>query len=135
MIFAMLITSRVFSQAGAFLACAANVAALINERAFASTCVVTKDVVILGGGASGAHAAVRLREDLGKSVLVVEKQGHLVRFRITFRPNVTRQEELGEGETLNLTTLLGWPCCDLHFFRNRGSVRLRRPVLHRLCRV
>lgn len=40
--------------------------------------IIKKDVVILGGGASGAHAAVRLREDYGKSVVIVEKQSNLV---------------------------------------------------------
>ncbi|EEY22431.1 amine oxidase [Verticillium alfalfae VaMs.102] len=39
--------------------------------------VIEKDVVVLGGGASGAHAAVRLREDYGKSVIVVEKKAQL----------------------------------------------------------
>ncbi|EFY85924.1 FAD dependent oxidoreductase, putative [Metarhizium acridum CQMa 102] len=32
-----------------------------------------KDVVIVGGGASGSYAAVRLREDFGKSITLVEK--------------------------------------------------------------
>lgn len=45
--------------------------------------IVKKDVVILGGGASGAHAAVRLREDYGKSIIVVEKQAELVRSSMT----------------------------------------------------
>ncbi|KAF6816735.1 amine oxidase [Colletotrichum musicola] len=51
------------------------VAAIITDCA-AST-VIDRDVVILGGGASGAHAAVRLREDYNKSVVVVEKQNRL----------------------------------------------------------
>ncbi|SPO06218.1 uncharacterized protein DNG_08907 [Cephalotrichum gorgonifer] len=38
---------------------------------------ITKNVVIIGGGASGAHAAVRLREDFDKSVIVIEKKSHL----------------------------------------------------------
>lgn len=38
---------------------------------------IVRDVVIVGGGASGAHAAVKLR-DAGRSVVVVEKQGQLV---------------------------------------------------------
>lgn len=41
--------------------------------------VVRKDVLIIGGGASGAHAAVRLRDDYGLSVALVEKQDILVR--------------------------------------------------------
>ncbi|KAK3373058.1 hypothetical protein B0T24DRAFT_575243 [Lasiosphaeria ovina] len=36
-----------------------------------------RDVVILGGGASGTYAAVRLREDYGKSVLLVEQEAVL----------------------------------------------------------
>ncbi|KKY16196.1 putative amine flavin-containing superfamily [Diplodia seriata] len=38
--------------------------------------VIERDVVILGGGAAGAYAAVRLR-DAGKSVVVIEKEDHL----------------------------------------------------------
>jgi flavin-dependent dehydrogenase len=34
-------------------------------------------VVIVGGGASGAHAAVKLR-DMGKTVVLVEKGDRLV---------------------------------------------------------
>lgn len=41
------------------------------------TSFITRDVVIVGGGASGAHAAVSLR-DMGKTVVVVEKQSQLV---------------------------------------------------------
>jgi heterodisulfide reductase subunit A-like polyferredoxin len=41
--------------------------------------IVNKDVVILGGGASGTYAAVRLREDYGKSVLLVEMEAVLVK--------------------------------------------------------
>ena len=39
---------------------------------------VDKDLVILGGGASGTYAAVRLREDYGKSILLIEKEPVLV---------------------------------------------------------
>lgn len=41
---------------------------------------VTRDVVVIGGGASGAHAAVWLR-DAGKSVVLVEKADQLVSLR------------------------------------------------------
>lgn len=44
----------------------------------AATSVIERDVVILGGGASGAHAAVRLREDYNKTIAVVEKKNRLV---------------------------------------------------------
>ena len=41
--------------------------------------VLNKDVVIIGGGASGTYAAVRLREDYEKSVFLVEMEAVLVR--------------------------------------------------------
>ena len=40
--------------------------------------VIYRDVAILGGGASGAHAAVRLRQDFNKTIVVVEKNTKLV---------------------------------------------------------
>ncbi|RFU73494.1 fad dependent oxidoreductase [Trichoderma arundinaceum] len=47
-------------------------------RASPSCCsqTITRDVVVIGGGASGAHAAVWLR-DAGKSVILVEKADQL----------------------------------------------------------
>jgi heterodisulfide reductase subunit A-like polyferredoxin len=38
---------------------------------------IIRDVCILGGGSTGTYAAVRLSQDLGKSVVVVEKTGRL----------------------------------------------------------
>ncbi|KAK3933875.1 hypothetical protein QBC46DRAFT_359403 [Diplogelasinospora grovesii] len=52
-----------------------SAAAAISESA--CSCTITKDVVILGGGASGAYNAVRLREDFGKSIVLVEKKDHI----------------------------------------------------------
>ena len=51
----------------------------IHEATFAAQDVITKDVVIIGGGSSGTYGAVRLREDYNVSVIVVEKDDHLVR--------------------------------------------------------
>lgn len=45
---------------------------------YAASRVIYRDVAILGGGASGAHAAVRLRQDFNKTVVVVEKNSKLV---------------------------------------------------------
>lgn len=40
--------------------------------------IVNTDVAILGGGASGTYAAVRLREDYGTKVLLIEMEPVLV---------------------------------------------------------
>ena len=54
------------------------VTAIIDASAFAPNDIIEQDVVIIGGGASGAHAAVKLRQDFGKSVVVIEKATTLV---------------------------------------------------------
>lgn len=52
-------------------------ASLLVLKATCTNSSISRDVVIIGGGASGSHAAVWLR-DQGKSVVVVEKQNILV---------------------------------------------------------
>jgi heterodisulfide reductase subunit A-like polyferredoxin len=39
--------------------------------------IIIKDVAIIGGGVTGTYAAVRLRKDFKKSVVVVECEDHL----------------------------------------------------------
>ncbi|KAK3368539.1 hypothetical protein B0H63DRAFT_403646 [Podospora didyma] len=51
--------------------------AKINRLHFAPGDVITRDVVIIGGGAAGSHAAVRLKQNHGKSVVVVERESNL----------------------------------------------------------
>lgn len=43
-----------------------------------NTTVITKDVIIIGGGAGGAHAAVRLMRDMGQNIVLIEQQSILV---------------------------------------------------------
>jgi len=50
----------------------------VDESKFEETDIILRDVAIIGGGASGSHAAVILKQDHGKSVVVIEKQDHLV---------------------------------------------------------
>ena len=65
--------------AAAVLSLLSSAAAKIDTSGIDPKDVISRDVVILGGGGSGAHAAVRLREDFKKSVVVVEKEPILVR--------------------------------------------------------
>lgn len=46
--------------------------------------IVNTDVAILGGGASGTYAAVRLREDYGKKIFLIEQEAILVSTLIHF---------------------------------------------------
>jgi len=49
----------------------------IDKTAFLPEDIITKDVAILGGGASGTYAAVRLREDFNASIIVIEPKNRL----------------------------------------------------------
>lgn len=40
--------------------------------------IIYRDVAIIGGGASGAYAAVRMRDDFDKSIVLIEKQDNMV---------------------------------------------------------
>jgi hypothetical protein len=49
----------------------------LYKRDFAAQDIITRDVCIIGGGATGTYSAVRLREDFNKSIVIVEKTGRL----------------------------------------------------------
>jgi hypothetical protein len=59
--------------AGGFLAAATVVAGSWFPE------IIVKDVAVIGGGASGSYAAIRLKEDYKKSVVVIEKAKRMVR--------------------------------------------------------
>ena len=40
---------------------------------------ISVNVAVVGGGASGAYAAVRLKEDFNQTIVLIEKQEKLVR--------------------------------------------------------
>jgi hypothetical protein len=62
---------------GSLVVLAANgYADQFDASSYASADVENVDVAIIGGGATGTYAAIALR-DLGKSVIIVEKQGEL----------------------------------------------------------
>lgn len=62
---------------GLGLGLAATAAAVVTPKCGGCKETITRDVVVIGGGASGAHAAVWLRDN-GQSVVVVEKADQLV---------------------------------------------------------
>lgn len=60
-----------FLRAGSLLALQRAAAKCVTRA------TVNTDVIIIGGGAGGAHAAVQLT-DAGQNVIVIEKQADLV---------------------------------------------------------
>jgi hypothetical protein len=69
--------------ASALLAAASLAVAAPSPPAPLPTSIATSelnvDVAIVGAGASGGYAAVRLKEDFGKTIAVIEKGAALVR--------------------------------------------------------
>jgi hypothetical protein len=59
-----------------------------SEKDVGGVNVITRDVVVIGGGSTGSYAAIRLR-DLGKSVVVVERQDRLGGHTHTYKDPVT----------------------------------------------
>lgn len=59
------------------MAFAAMARAAVHQHDTVKPQYIERDVVILGAGASGTYAAVRLREDFKKTILVVERDDHL----------------------------------------------------------
>ncbi|KAL2118819.1 hypothetical protein VTJ04DRAFT_5778 [Mycothermus thermophilus] len=57
---------------GSLLAAASTVSAGFSLPTF-----LYRDVVVVGGGAGGVYSTVRLKEDYGKSVVLIEKAGRL----------------------------------------------------------
>ncbi|KAK3326855.1 hypothetical protein B0H66DRAFT_513480 [Apodospora peruviana] len=68
-----------FAASGGLLLAITSVAAASSPLPLGSNAApfVLKDVAIIGGGASGAYAAVRLKEDFKKSVILIEKESRL----------------------------------------------------------
>jgi len=59
--------------------CLATVLFFSGDALGDSSCsTLNVDVAVIGGGASGAYAAVRLKEDYNKTVVLIEKEKRLV---------------------------------------------------------
>lgn len=73
---------------------------------------IRKDVAIIGGGASGVYAAIKLKDHYGKSVLIVEREKRLV----SPRQSLFKRNE----PTLTATfTMPGWTCVPIRGPRHR----------------
>ncbi|OCL09142.1 hypothetical protein AOQ84DRAFT_363520 [Glonium stellatum] len=48
-----------------------------HQHEFKPADIITRDIYIIGGGASGTYAAVRLREDMNTTIIMVEQKDHL----------------------------------------------------------
>ncbi|TLD19982.1 hypothetical protein PspLS_09358 [Pyricularia sp. CBS 133598] len=74
---------------------------------------IVRDVVVIGGGASGAYAAVRLRDDLNKTVVLVEKEeilgGHVDSYTDT---------ETGQSYNYGVQTFIETPNARAFFARH-----------------
>jgi hypothetical protein len=74
---------------------------------FSVAAVVEYDVVVVGGGSSGTHAAIRLQQS-GKSVALVEKECRLGGHTNTYKDVVTGNTfEYGTQVLVNTTTVRG----------------------------
>ncbi|PPJ55265.1 hypothetical protein CBER1_04287 [Cercospora berteroae] len=65
--------------------------AIIGEQDFSAEDIIVRDVAILGAGASGTYAAIRLREDYNLSIAVVEKDDHIGGHTDTYTDPETRK--------------------------------------------
>lgn len=79
---------QIVQVAAVGLGCLAASVSAAAAKVKCSECskTITRDVVVVGGGASGAHAAVWLRDN-GQSVVVVEKASQLVSVSPGFHPD------------------------------------------------
>jgi ribulose 1,5-bisphosphate synthetase/thiazole synthase len=67
--------------------CLATVSFLAGDALSDGSCgTLHVDVAVVGGGASGAYAAVRLKEDYNKTIVLIEKERRLVSFFSSLLP-------------------------------------------------
>lgn len=99
--------------------------------------VIVRDIAIVGGGATGTYAAIRLQQDFNKSVVVVERETKLGGHTHTYHDPVSSSTiELGVVAFHNLPLVHGFfsrfdiPLTKLFFNSSLASIELRtgRPV-------
>lgn len=70
--------ARLRHQSWVLIAAAAAAAVHVAAQDDEVAKTITRDVAIIGGGAAGSYAAVRLRQDYNVSVVLIEKEAVLV---------------------------------------------------------
>lgn len=70
-----------------------------DEGSYAPENVITRDVLVVGGGSCGTYAAVRLQQDFKKSVMVIEEKDTLGGHTKTYHDHAT-------GSTVDMGVLI-----------------------------
>ena len=99
---------------------AALPAADISTSSVAPDAIITRDVAVIGGGATGTYAAIRLR-DLGKSVVVVETNDRLGGHTHTYT-------DPGTGGKVDIGVVVWHDLPIVHDWFNRFGVPLQKAV-------
>jgi NAD(P)-binding Rossmann-like domain len=91
-----------------------------NEADYSADAIITRDVAVIGGGATGTYSAIRLR-DMGKSVVVVETNDRLGGHTNTYTDPAT-------GGKVDIGVIV-WHDLDIvHKFFERFDVPLTKAV-------
>jgi NAD(P)-binding Rossmann-like domain len=95
-----------------------------NEADYSADAIITRDVAVIGGGATGTYSAIRLR-DMGKSVVVVETNDRLGGHTNTYTDPAT-------GGKVDIGVIV-WHDLDIvHKFFERFDVPLTKAVFDTL---
>ncbi|KAI8949444.1 FAD/NAD(P)-binding domain-containing protein [Xylaria longipes] len=79
----------------------------LDTSSFSAADTIQRDIAIVGGGSSGTHAAIRLK-DAGKTVVVIEKQAQLGGHVKTFTTSSGVRVNYGPSNFQNNTAVVDW---------------------------
>ena len=116
--------------ASLFVSTVLSIPSKYPSSAFSPNDIITRDVAIIGGGSSGTHAAISLK-DAGKSLVVIEVKGRLGGHTETYTDPVTgRAQDYGVLVFHNESTVLDYfarfdiPLAIPEFATNRANYDL-----------
>ncbi|KAG6995604.1 FAD-dependent oxidoreductase dbaF [Physcia stellaris] len=105
---------------GLLFAFRANAKDLFDPRGYASKDVITRDVAVIGGGASGTFGAINLRR-LGKSVMMIERDAQLGGHTNTYTDPST-------GVSIDYGTQAFWNISVTRDYFSHLNITVKRPV-------